>query len=183
MREFLREQVPGYARSRIVTFSAQIGQLDRETGRVLVRTHEHEGAFRPTASPDGRWLVFLDEGQIETWELPETGPAKAGITIKPSVLLVFGKQQVCETLSVDHYARVHGLTHAEGMVLAALCDGDTPAEVAERFGVAVSTVRSQISAIRQKTRCNSIRELVRRVAVLPPIVPALGRMTSTGLPH
>ncbi|MCC7133500.1 MAG: amidohydrolase family protein, partial [Gemmatimonadales bacterium] len=36
----------------------QIGQLDRETGRVLVRTHEHEGAFRPTASPDGRWLVY-----------------------------------------------------------------------------------------------------------------------------
>lgn len=99
------------------------------------------------------------------------------------VLLVFGKAQMCEPLSVDHYARVHGLTHAEGMVLAALCDGDTPAEVAERFGVAVSTVRSQISAIRQKTRCNSIRELVRRVAVLPPIVPALGRMTSTGLPH
>ncbi len=36
----------------------QIAQLDRETGRVLVRTHEHEGAFRPAPSPDGRWLVY-----------------------------------------------------------------------------------------------------------------------------
>ncbi len=36
----------------------QIGQLDRESGRVLVRTHEHEGAFRPVPSPDGRWLVY-----------------------------------------------------------------------------------------------------------------------------
>ena len=36
----------------------QIGVLDRETGRVLVRTHEHEGAFRPMPSPDGRWLVY-----------------------------------------------------------------------------------------------------------------------------
>ncbi len=36
----------------------QIAQLDRETGRVLVRTHETEGAFRPVASPDGRWLVY-----------------------------------------------------------------------------------------------------------------------------
>ncbi len=36
----------------------QIGQLDRETGRVLIRTHEIEGAFRPVASPDGRWLVY-----------------------------------------------------------------------------------------------------------------------------
>jgi Tol biopolymer transport system component len=36
----------------------QIGVLDRETGRVHVRTHELEGAFRPVASPDGRWLVY-----------------------------------------------------------------------------------------------------------------------------
>ena len=36
----------------------QIAQLDRETGRVHVRTHEHEGAFRPVASPDGRWLAY-----------------------------------------------------------------------------------------------------------------------------
>ena len=36
----------------------QIGVLDRETGRVLVRSHEHEGAFRPLPSPDGRWLVY-----------------------------------------------------------------------------------------------------------------------------
>jgi imidazolonepropionase-like amidohydrolase/Tol biopolymer transport system component len=36
----------------------QIAQLDRETGRLHQRTHEHEGAFRPAASPDGRWLVY-----------------------------------------------------------------------------------------------------------------------------
>jgi imidazolonepropionase-like amidohydrolase/Tol biopolymer transport system component len=36
----------------------QVGQLDRETGRVFVRTHELEGAFRPVPSPDGRWLVY-----------------------------------------------------------------------------------------------------------------------------
>jgi len=36
----------------------QIGMLDRETGRVMIRTHEHEGAFRPMPSPDGRWLVY-----------------------------------------------------------------------------------------------------------------------------
>ena len=36
----------------------QIAQLDRETGRLLVRTHEHEGAFRPVPSPDGKWLVY-----------------------------------------------------------------------------------------------------------------------------
>jgi DNA-binding CsgD family transcriptional regulator len=62
------------------------------------------------------------------------------------------------------------------MVLAALCDGDDPSGIARRFGVAVSTVRSQIASIRQKTRSTSIRELVRQVAVLPPIVSAIGHM-------
>ncbi len=36
----------------------QIGELDRQTGRLRVRTHELEGAFRPVPSPDGRWLVY-----------------------------------------------------------------------------------------------------------------------------
>ncbi len=36
----------------------QVGQLDRETGRLHIRTHEHEGALRPVPSPDGRWLVY-----------------------------------------------------------------------------------------------------------------------------
>ncbi len=36
----------------------QIAQFDRESGRTLVRTHEADGAFRPVASPDGKWLVY-----------------------------------------------------------------------------------------------------------------------------
>ncbi len=36
----------------------QIGQFERESGRVLVRTHEHTGAFRPVPSPDGKWLIY-----------------------------------------------------------------------------------------------------------------------------
>lgn len=36
----------------------QVGLLDRESGRVMIRTHETEGALRPVPSPDGRWLVY-----------------------------------------------------------------------------------------------------------------------------
>jgi hypothetical protein len=36
----------------------QVAQFDRTTGRTLVRTHEVDGAMRPVASPDGRWLVY-----------------------------------------------------------------------------------------------------------------------------
>lgn len=54
--EFGPDHAPRSSARQIGT--SQIGLLDRETGRVMVRTHEHEGAYRPVASPDGRWLVY-----------------------------------------------------------------------------------------------------------------------------
>lgn len=88
-------------------------------------------------------------------------------------LLVFGKRRMCEALTAHWFAREHGLTPAEARVLAALCDGRPPVKIAEEQGVAISTVRSQIGAIRSKTGAPSIRALVRQVAVLPPLVGAL----------
>jgi len=89
------------------------------------------------------------------------------------VLLVLGRRQSCEALTVDFFARTQGLTSAEAKVLQALCDGLRPKEAARRFGVAVSTIRTQISSIRTKTQTTSIRDLVSRVTALPPIAPAM----------
>ncbi|MBX3621652.1 MAG: hypothetical protein KF891_16910 [Rhizobacter sp.] len=89
------------------------------------------------------------------------------------VLLVLGKRQSFETLTLDFYARTQGLTDAEARVLQALCKGLRPKEVARQFNVAVSTIRSQISSIRAKTQTTSIRDLVNRVSTLPPIAPAI----------
>ena len=58
-------------------------------------------------------------------------------------------------------------------MLTGLCDGLSPAELAELHGVAISTVRSQIANIRAKTRTGNIRDLIQQVAVLPPLVGAL----------
>lgn len=91
----------------------------------------------------------------------------------PVTLLILGKRHVCELLSAQGFARSHGLTSAETRVLAALCQGTTPAEIAVQLGVAISTVRTQISTIRSKTGAESIRELVRQVAVLPPLMSVL----------
>ena len=88
-------------------------------------------------------------------------------------LLLMGKRTVCEQLSVQWFARTYGLTPTETRVLEALCEGDDPREVAARHAVGMTTVRSQIRSIRLKTGAESIRELVRRVAVLPPMRNAL----------
>jgi DNA-binding CsgD family transcriptional regulator len=89
------------------------------------------------------------------------------------VMLVFGKQPASETLTLDFFARSHRLTAAESAVLHGLCAGERPKEIAQKVGVAISTVRTQIGSIRIKTQTGSIRDLVNRVATLPPITPAM----------
>jgi DNA-binding CsgD family transcriptional regulator len=116
---------------------------------------------------------MLSLGGDEPVSLAIVPLAAATPALEGAVLVMFGKRQVCEALSVHWFARTHGLTSAEGTVLARLCTGERPSEVADRQGVAISTVRTQISSIRAKTRAASIRALVQQVAVLPPIVSAL----------
>jgi DNA-binding CsgD family transcriptional regulator len=74
---------------------------------------------------------------------------------------------------VHWFARSRGLTPAESEVLKLLCLGHEPAAIAARQQVAISTIRTQIGSIRAKTGVASIRELVQRVAVLPPVLGAL----------
>lgn len=91
----------------------------------------------------------------------------------PATLLVLGKREVCASLSVQGYARSVSLTPAETRVLERLCAGVRPNRIALEQAVAVSTIRTQIGSIRAKTGAGSIAELVRQVAVLPPVVGAL----------
>lgn len=91
----------------------------------------------------------------------------------PATLLVLGRREVCGGLSVHGFAREHRLSPSESQVLAALCEGCSPNAIAERHGVKIATVRTQIANIRAKTGAESIRDLVQQVAVLPPLVGAL----------
>lgn len=89
------------------------------------------------------------------------------------VALVFARASICESLMLCFFARSHGLTHTEENVLAILCQGYSAPEVARQLKVAVSTVRSHVRSLCAKTRTSGVRELVRRVALLPPVAPSL----------
>jgi DNA-binding CsgD family transcriptional regulator len=88
-------------------------------------------------------------------------------------LLVFGKRPGADALSVGFFARLHGLTPTEDTVLLSLCRGMKPAAIADQHGVAISTVRTHVNSIRLKTGTSSIRDLVHKVATLPPMASAL----------
>ena len=152
------------------------GSCRLQDGRLHTRAGSDDPVLQRAltqAAAGRRSLLKLGEGpHVETVAVVPLGSPQGG-RADGAILLVFGKLQVCEALSVEHFARVHSLTHAEGMVLTALCSGDEPSAIARRFGVAVSTVRTQIASVRQKTQAASIRDLVRQVAMLPPIVSVL----------
>ena len=86
--------------------------------------------------------------------------------------LMFARASVCESLMLCFFARNHGLTATEEQVLGILCQGYSAPQIAEQLSVAVSTVRSHVRSLCAKTRSSGVRELVNRVAVLPPVAPA-----------
>jgi DNA-binding CsgD family transcriptional regulator len=89
------------------------------------------------------------------------------------VLIMCGRRRLCEPLSLGFFARQYGLTRTEEAVLTQLTNGSSPEGIAEDQGVAISTIRTQISSIRYKTQTHSMRELLSKVLSLPPFVSAL----------
>ncbi len=90
-----------------------------------------------------------------------------------TVLVMCSRRQACESLTMQMFARSKGLTRSEQNVLAQLCAGHRADEIACLQGVRLSTVRTHIKNVRQKTGSTSIREIVHRVSRMPQVVSAL----------
>jgi DNA-binding CsgD family transcriptional regulator len=153
------------ARARVVVLQRGVVQACRADSD----TELHLALAR--AADGKRSLLHLDatEGPaVPVAVLPLKGhagdPARAA--------LIFARASVCDELMLGFFARKYSLTPTEQQVLAILCDGCSAPQVAEQLHVAVSTVRSHIRSLCAKTRTNGVRELVGRLAVLPPVAPA-----------
>lgn len=107
-------------------------ELCARLGRDVAPLHE---AVNAAASRGMRRLLTLGED-----------PERASVSVIPleaadagprAVLVVLGKRTVCESLSVQGFARSYRLTSAETRVLVALCNGVPPLQAAAQLGVAV----------------------------------------------
>ncbi len=96
----------------------------------------------------------------------------------PTVLVILGRQGGHDVVALQLFAKTHGLTAAETSVLVALSEGHRPRDIAERNGVAVCTVRTQIRDMRIKTATQSISALMRLVGRLPPMALSAGHWAS-----
>ncbi len=157
-------------------------------GRVLAQRPADNETFRRTldrARAGLRGFLCLGEGTLTSSVavLPLIGQRSAveksgfgllGSAVPPTyALLVFAKQQLCDESTMALFARERGLTGAESQVLAQVCKGLRPAQIARNHGVRISTVRTQLRSIRMKTCCETIRDLVQKVSVLPPMARQL----------
>lgn len=68
---------------------------------------------------------------------------------------------------IDAFASHYRLSQAEARVLAHLTDDDGPVQIAGRLGISVSTVRTHLEHMQQKTDASGIRQLATRVLRMP----------------
>jgi DNA-binding CsgD family transcriptional regulator len=153
-------------------------QTLRLTSQHLVLANGQNGELRRAVelAVGGRRTLLevhgedTDRLQLAVMPLGRTAPGQTG---SRPVLLVLGRQQLCEPVSRTLFCSNHHLTPAESTVLRLLADGMSPELIARTANVAVSTVRTQIVSIRQKTGAGSIGELLRLLAGLPQMPMSL----------
>ena len=134
-------------------------------------TEQIEHALEQALRGQRRLLLLKHQGhELSLAFVPLSHPLEADA---PTVLVLLSRQSACDNLSVRMYARSQNLSPSEEAVMLALCRGLSISDIAKDHGVAQSTVRSQIKALREKTGCSSIRHLLQRINSLPPMVPAL----------
>lgn len=100
-------------------------------------------------------------------------PLRAPALGQPCAVLLLGRRQLCPDLVVEMLGRLHDLTPAERRVLVGLLAGQRVTGLARAHGVAVSTVRTQVAALRAKFGVARIDDLTRLVAEMPPMAGAL----------
>ena len=141
---------------------------DNEMLQTALFTAQHQGK---------RSMLHLGEGNalgVSVVPLPAAlsrGPDTEG----HATLVLLQRSSIVERLSIDAYARQHNLSHRETQVLGLLCNGRKAAEIAEELKVSLATVRTHIHNLKDKTGCGSMLDVVKQVAVLPPIVHMLDR--------
>ncbi len=98
-------------------------------------------------------------------------PGKAGIDSPPYAILAIADPLISPPMTGRHLIDLYGLTSAEARLACDLVDGKSVETIAMERAVAVSTVRTQLSATLKKCGVERQVDLVRLLCHLP----ALGR--------
>jgi DNA-binding CsgD family transcriptional regulator len=173
-------------RGRVVRANSAARHQMEQSAVLRCRQGELQFALPESDAELQRSLVRAAQGKrslIELRAVEGPGLAVAVLPIRgarigePShAALFFARTSISDSVTLSLFARNHRLTPAEEEVLGILCRGLSAPQAARELKVAVSTVRSHTRSVCAKTRCQSVRELVARIANLPPVGPSLRRL-------
>lgn len=113
--------------------------------------------------------------------LPLPGQAGASGEQGERIGLFLSRTELSDSAVFGLFALHLGLTATEQQVLVFLCRSLSTPDIARHMNIAVSTVRSHVRSLCNKAACSGVRELVNRVATLPPVAPTLPRHTGAAV--
>jgi DNA-binding CsgD family transcriptional regulator len=166
----------------------QRGQLLKEDGRILQATEPADAsrlleALAKALQGKRSMLTLGSTAQSTVAVVPldrqdrfaqASEPDKSSQPAPSSrIALIFSRTGMCETLMMSFFARAYQLTRSEEQILSLICVGHTAPEMAKQLRVGEATVRTHIRSICQKTHSHGIREVVKRLALLPPLMAAV----------
>jgi len=124
------------------------------------------------AARDRRSIIELDHegGALSLAFIPLAALSGGAID---TVLILCSRRQACAALTMQLFARAKRLTRAEQLVLQQLCAGRRAEEIAGLQGIRISTVRTHIKSVREKTGSNSVGEIIHKLARMPQLASAL----------
>lgn len=144
----------------------------RLTARSTDVAHCLEAAVREALRKGGASSVLrlprAAGGNRMAWVAPL--PAERNIGDGPGALVLIGDTAEHSTAAADDLAAIYGLTAAEAELAVAIGNGATLGEAAARRGVKLSTVRSQMLSVLQKTGARRQADLVRLLSTFPGAV-------------
>jgi len=136
-------------------------------GRVIGFTGRPSEPFEETwarslAGRLSRVVVTMFAGGAQMWHV-EVAPMKVDLpeTAAEGLLMVTVHPPVRQDRGIVALARIFGLTCAEARVLAHLAEDRTPSEIGAALGVSVTTVRTHLQSLFQKTGARRQPELIR----------------------
>lgn len=156
----------------------QRGQLLKEEPHGLQATQASDAqpllqALAKAAQGKRSMLTLGTTAQSTVAVVPLDRHAPSHEATESRIALIFSRTGMCETLMMSFFARAYQLTRSEEQILSLICVGHTAPEMAKQLNVGEATVRTHIRSICQKTHSHGIREVVKRLALLPPLMAAV----------
>ncbi len=107
------------------------------------------------------------ELQVQVEPFHNTGKEFDETERRNGAMLILRESGAVALPSIEQLISLYHLTQAEARLALRLCNGDAPDECADCLNVSISTIRTQLRAVLEKTNCHRQAELLTKLLSSP----------------